>query len=63
MLHTLTADQWVFVISELIRVTKPGGYIELFEPYTTRKGIGPKYNEFLDLRKLIVFLSFFIVKK
>ncbi|CAG8726360.1 14770_t:CDS:2, partial [Funneliformis caledonium] len=48
MMHTLESDKWDFVISELVRITKPGGYIELFESSTSRKDIGPKFNEFLD---------------
>ncbi|RIA99727.1 S-adenosyl-L-methionine-dependent methyltransferase [Glomus cerebriforme] len=36
-----TLDQWIYAISEIIRVTKPEGYIELSEAYTNFKGYGP----------------------
>ncbi|KAJ3280601.1 hypothetical protein HK104_000561, partial [Borealophlyctis nickersoniae] len=32
----LTTEQWPKVISELVRVTKPGGYVELSEPDARR---------------------------
>ncbi|RIA99737.1 S-adenosyl-L-methionine-dependent methyltransferase [Glomus cerebriforme] len=41
MSFIIKADQWNFIISEMIRVTKPGGYIELLESYSTTNGIGP----------------------
>ncbi|GES97755.1 S-adenosyl-L-methionine-dependent methyltransferase [Rhizophagus clarus] len=33
MVNILTTGQWDFVLSELIRVTKPGGYIEITDLY------------------------------
>nr|CAG8558016.1 7645_t:CDS:2 [Entrophospora candida] len=45
MLGSLTTDQWPFVIDELIRITKPGGWIEFMVIIT-------KYNnEILKLRE------------
>ncbi|GBB92123.1 hypothetical protein RclHR1_01970005 [Rhizophagus clarus] len=38
---SIKTDQWNFVISEMIRVTKPGGYIEFFERGGDFKGTGP----------------------
>ncbi|GBC26018.1 uncharacterized protein OCT59_020322 [Rhizophagus irregularis] len=37
----LTPDQWDFVLSELIRVTKPGGYIEVSDRRNSNNGEGP----------------------
>ncbi|PKY60770.1 hypothetical protein RhiirA4_285857, partial [Rhizophagus irregularis] len=34
----LTPDQWDFVLSELIRVTKPGGYIEVSDRRNSNNG-------------------------
>ncbi|GBB92126.1 hypothetical protein RclHR1_01970008 [Rhizophagus clarus] len=44
----INPDQLNFIISEMIRVTKPGGYIELLELRNEFKGVGPivkKINE------------------
>ncbi|GBB92127.1 hypothetical protein RclHR1_01970009 [Rhizophagus clarus] len=41
VLFVVKADQWNFIISEMIRVTKPGGYIELLEPFSSFRGFGP----------------------
>ncbi|GBC26003.1 uncharacterized protein OCT59_020309 [Rhizophagus irregularis] len=46
MILAYTPDQWNFVISELVRVTKPGGWIELVEPYSFAIGAGPLFVEF-----------------
>ncbi len=37
----LPAKQWPFVISELVRVTRPGGYVELVEGGGNFQQIGP----------------------
>ncbi|KAJ3126733.1 hypothetical protein HK098_007189 [Nowakowskiella sp. JEL0407] len=37
-------DKWDHVISELIRVTKPGGYIEMCEPDIDLIRMGPNYT-------------------
>ncbi|PKY55469.1 S-adenosyl-L-methionine-dependent methyltransferase [Rhizophagus irregularis] len=42
------ADQWDFIISEMIRVTKPDGYVEFHEPYSTFNGIGPVLSKMHD---------------
>ncbi|CAG8522638.1 7073_t:CDS:2 [Funneliformis mosseae] len=41
MSHVLQRNQWEFVLSEIVRVTKPGGYIELAELNITFNGFGP----------------------
>ncbi|GBC01747.1 hypothetical protein RclHR1_04310008 [Rhizophagus clarus] len=41
-MHTIIkTDQWNLIISEMIRVTKPGGYIELLKPCNECKRTGP----------------------
>ncbi|CAG8577362.1 1968_t:CDS:2 [Funneliformis caledonium] len=40
MTRILQKNQWEFILSELIRVTKPGGYIEISEPIQTFNGYG-----------------------
>ncbi|GBC25969.2 uncharacterized protein OCT59_020282 [Rhizophagus irregularis] len=41
MSFIIKADQWNFIISEMIRVTKPGGYVEILDIYFTLRGAGP----------------------
>ncbi|GBB92121.1 hypothetical protein RclHR1_01970003 [Rhizophagus clarus] len=41
MFYIIKTDQLNFIISEMIRVTKPDGYIEFLEPCSNLKGIGP----------------------
>ncbi|RIA99728.1 S-adenosyl-L-methionine-dependent methyltransferase [Glomus cerebriforme] len=48
MLLMLTPDQWNYAISEIVRVTKPGGWIELVEPYSFATGAGPLFVEFVS---------------
>jgi ubiquinone/menaquinone biosynthesis C-methylase UbiE len=36
----IKADKWDFVLSEMYRTLKPGGYIEMFEPGTKLLIIG-----------------------
>ncbi|GBC09797.1 hypothetical protein RclHR1_09110004 [Rhizophagus clarus] len=40
-----TRDQWNFVLSELIRVTKSGGFIEVVEPYIISDEAGPIFKK------------------
>ncbi|CAI2163988.1 17653_t:CDS:2 [Funneliformis geosporum] len=47
MVEVYTIDQWNFIISELIRVCKPGGYIEFTEPELAPK-TGPILKRFYD---------------
>ncbi|PKY41978.1 hypothetical protein RhiirA4_540028 [Rhizophagus irregularis] len=44
----LTPDQWDFVLSELIRVTKPGGYIEISGRRNSHVGSGPIFRKISD---------------
>ncbi|CAB4380378.1 unnamed protein product [Rhizophagus irregularis] len=44
----LTPDQWDFVLSELIRVTKPGGYIEISDRRNGHVGDGPIFRKISD---------------
>jgi ubiquinone/menaquinone biosynthesis C-methylase UbiE len=39
---SFTLDNWKSVLQELIRVTKPGGYIELIEIDFSTYNLGPK---------------------
>ncbi|GBB84808.1 hypothetical protein RclHR1_11390002 [Rhizophagus clarus] len=41
-------DQWDFVLSELIRVTKPGGYIEVADRRNGYVGEGPIFRKITD---------------
>ncbi|GBB94015.1 hypothetical protein RclHR1_22740002 [Rhizophagus clarus] len=43
-----TPDQWDFVLSELIRVTKPGGYIEVADLNSARVNQGPIFRKIAD---------------
>ncbi|CAG8673360.1 3404_t:CDS:2 [Rhizophagus irregularis] len=52
MSFLVKADQWDFIISEMIRVTKPDGYVELHEPYSTFNGIGPVLSKMHDAHTL-----------
>ncbi|EXX59694.1 uncharacterized protein OCT59_011245 [Rhizophagus irregularis] len=47
MLSVFTIEEWFFVIQELIRVCKPGGYIEFSEPELAVK-TGPVLSRFYD---------------
>ncbi|CAG8652386.1 5528_t:CDS:2 [Funneliformis mosseae] len=48
MLFAVRTDQWDYVISELIRVTKPGGFIELVE-FTGSQNNGPALTNLYDI--------------
>src|ERR1700709_1971224 len=57
-------EQWATVIKELVRVAKPGGYIELVECDVERYRIGPCIADFdrrlietLGVRKMDPFVS------
>ncbi|CAB4402184.1 unnamed protein product [Rhizophagus irregularis] len=43
-----TPEQWDIVLSELIRVTKPGGYIEISDRRNSFVGVGPIYRRLTD---------------
>ncbi|CAB4438936.1 unnamed protein product [Rhizophagus irregularis] len=45
MILILTRDQWNFVFSELMRVTKSGGFIEVVEPYIITDEAGPIFKK------------------
>ncbi|CAI2163993.1 17657_t:CDS:2 [Funneliformis geosporum] len=47
MLDVYTMDQWHFIITEIIRVCKPGGYIEFIEPELATN-TGPILSKFYD---------------
>ncbi|CAG8604264.1 3983_t:CDS:2, partial [Funneliformis mosseae] len=49
MISILQRTQWEFVLSELIRVTKPGGYIEISETIPTFNGFGPIMQKFFNI--------------
>ncbi|CAB4474680.1 S-adenosyl-L-methionine-dependent methyltransferase [Rhizophagus irregularis] len=44
----LTSDQWDVVIPELVRVTKPGGYIEVSDRRNSYVGEGPIFRKMSD---------------
>ncbi|POG80206.1 hypothetical protein GLOIN_2v1519374 [Rhizophagus irregularis DAOM 181602=DAOM 197198] len=48
-------DQWDFVLSELIRITKPGGYIEVAGStrHDGHVGEGPIFHKITDACKYI----------
>ncbi|GES97732.1 S-adenosyl-L-methionine-dependent methyltransferase [Rhizophagus clarus] len=48
MLFMIKADQWNFIISEMIRVTKPGGYIEFLEICCKLDGAGPVLSKIYE---------------
>ncbi|RIA99735.1 S-adenosyl-L-methionine-dependent methyltransferase [Glomus cerebriforme] len=48
MLLIFTKDQWNMVLSELIRVTKSGGYIEITELSIIRDDAGPIFNKMYE---------------
>ncbi|GBB85084.1 hypothetical protein RclHR1_11660004 [Rhizophagus clarus] len=43
-----TPEQWDFVLSEIIRVTKPGGYIEVSDRRNSYVGEGPIFRKISD---------------
>ncbi|CAI2163990.1 17655_t:CDS:2 [Funneliformis geosporum] len=47
MADVYTMDQWYFIITEIIRVCKPGGYIEFIEPELATN-TGPILSKFYD---------------
>jgi SAM-dependent methyltransferase len=44
----LTRDHWTFVLKELERITKPGGWIELVEANVTPGNAGPHTHKLCD---------------
>ncbi|KAI8597778.1 S-adenosyl-L-methionine-dependent methyltransferase [Dissophora ornata] len=49
MVLAYTARDWPFVIQELVRVTKPGGIIELTEMPIMSNANGPEMNKILEI--------------
>ncbi|KAJ1563822.1 hypothetical protein HK096_010841, partial [Nowakowskiella sp. JEL0078] len=41
-------DKWDFTISELLRITKPGGFVECIEPNTKIEQVGPNGQKLVD---------------
>ncbi|CAG8680083.1 6858_t:CDS:2 [Dentiscutata erythropus] len=52
---SLQEDQWACVIEELVRVLKPGGYIEIMEPEFQFYNIGPYFSKLNS--NLVDFIS------
>ncbi|OZJ03766.1 hypothetical protein BZG36_03077 [Bifiguratus adelaidae] len=48
LLGGYTAENWKFVLSEIKRVTKPGGWVELVELDSTVRNAGPLLKDLLD---------------
>ncbi|CAG8695735.1 uncharacterized protein OCT59_015901 [Rhizophagus irregularis] len=48
MSFVFTPDQWDFILSELVRVTKPGGYIEISDRRNGYIGEGPIFRKLTD---------------
>ncbi|RIA99739.1 S-adenosyl-L-methionine-dependent methyltransferase [Glomus cerebriforme] len=49
MLFIWTIDQWDFILSELIRVTSPGGYIQICEAFFYKdRGVGPNLYKVIE---------------
>ncbi|CAG8577341.1 1967_t:CDS:2 [Funneliformis caledonium] len=46
--YDLQRNQWDFVLSELIRITKPGGFIEITELYFSYSDLGPILYKLLN---------------
>jgi len=42
------AERWVGVASEMLRVTRPGGYIELVEPVSSPQSPSPAFSALMD---------------
>ncbi|MBE3559994.1 MAG: methyltransferase domain-containing protein [Ktedonobacteraceae bacterium] len=48
MVAAIPADRWPYVLSELVRVTRPGGYIELVEAGDNYLNAGPHMQRFVQ---------------
>ncbi|GHO76981.1 hypothetical protein KSD_47520 [Ktedonobacter sp. SOSP1-85] len=48
MVAALPARAWPYVVSELVRVTRPGGWIELVEAADTFEHMGPMTRKFME---------------
>lgn len=62
MMHWIyPVDKIPWMFNELLRVTKPNGWIELVEPDSTPKRVGPLFGKLLAARKNLFYikLSFF----
>lgn len=53
-----TLEEWATAIQELVRVTKPGGWIELVEFNLIYNRQGPNYQDFQNTRKHSPMFSF-----
>lgn len=54
LIAALKYDEWAVAISEIFRVTKPGGYAELCECTPFKTGCGPHSRRYLDGYRQIV---------
>ncbi|KAJ3130542.1 hypothetical protein HK098_000107 [Nowakowskiella sp. JEL0407] len=45
LIFALPKDKWDYVMNELVRVLKPGGYLELVEPDPLPLQMGPNYSK------------------
>ncbi|CAB4474607.1 S-adenosyl-L-methionine-dependent methyltransferase [Rhizophagus irregularis] len=52
--NSLACSEWDPVVRELIRVTKPGGWIEFVEPGIVPINMGPKFTLLMDTLKQII---------
>ncbi|GBC03033.1 hypothetical protein RclHR1_04950005 [Rhizophagus clarus] len=48
-----TLDNWEFLIKELLRVTKPGGYVEIQGFDFLEENLGPKFTHFMGYLMLL----------
>lgn len=47
----ILADQWLNVMEEIVRVTKPGGFVELTEPDSPLYSHGPQTLKWAEAGK------------
>ncbi|GES98402.1 S-adenosyl-L-methionine-dependent methyltransferase [Rhizophagus clarus] len=52
--NSLACTEWEPLIKELIRVTKPGGWIEFIEPGLVPTNMGPKFTILIDTLNQII---------
>lgn len=46
-----TSDQWNNVVAEMVRVTRPGGYVQFIEIDYNAQGLGPAGRAWQEKRK------------
>lgn len=51
MYLSFTPEEWVTVIGELVRLTKSGGWIELFDTDTSVERPPPSYVRYMEARE------------